>query len=145
MRYLFIDTNYSAFLDGIYRDRPELASASYEEQQAAIRAGMFGEAEFQAEALRQLGHEAEVIVPNAYPAQQAWAREHGVSDLVKGRWSFRRRPPRWRMAMCAWPTSGCPDMWRNLAPRTSFPSSNRPKLWRAWLPKVRLKPNVQWC
>jgi len=91
MRYLFIDTNYPAFLESIYRDRPNLASAPYEEQLAAIREGMFGEAEFQASALRELGHQADVIVPNAHAAQRAWATEHGVPGLARGRWNLRLR------------------------------------------------------
>jgi spore maturation protein CgeB len=91
MRFLFIDSNYPAFLDGIYRDRPGLESAPYEEQRAVIRNGMFGEAEFQAQALRGLGHEAEVVVVNAFSAQRAWAQEHEVPGLTRDHWSLRLR------------------------------------------------------
>jgi spore maturation protein CgeB len=91
MRFLFIDANYPAFLEAIYRDHPHLASASYDEQRAAIRAGMFGEAAFQVDALRALGHEAEVIVTNAHAAQRAWAEEHRLPHLDQTRWSFRLR------------------------------------------------------
>lgn len=79
MRYLLIDTNYPGFLEGVYANRPGLRSAPYSEQLAAIHAGLFGEAPFEVAALRQLGHEAEVVVANALPAQSAWAREHGVA------------------------------------------------------------------
>ena len=91
MRYLFIDARYPAFLDGIYRDHPNLASAPYDEQCAAIRAGMFGETAYQADALRELGHEAEVVVTNAHAAQRAWAGEHGLAAPAAGRWGFRLR------------------------------------------------------
>lgn len=91
MRFLFIDANYPAFLEAVYRDHPGLAAASYGEQGAQIRAGMFGEAAFQADALRTLGHEAEVVVTNAHPAQRAWAQEHSMAHLTRTRWSFRLR------------------------------------------------------
>lgn len=91
MRFLFVDANYPAFLEAIYRDRPHLASQSYAEQGDAIRAGMFGEATFQADALRALGHEADVIVTNAHAAQRAWAKEHRLPLLDRTPWTFRLR------------------------------------------------------
>lgn len=91
MRFLIIDANYSGFLAGVYRDSPALASAPYDEQRAHIRAGMFGEAGFQVEALRALGHEADVIITNAHAAQHAWAREHGVAHRPRARWRLRLR------------------------------------------------------
>ena len=97
MRYLLIDTNYPGFLEGVYRSHRELQSAPYAEQLAAIHAGLFGEAAFEAAALRRLGHEAEVVVANAYPAQRAWAREHGIAlppaALLKP--AIRRRVVPW--------------------------------------------------
>jgi spore maturation protein CgeB len=78
MRYLIVDSNYPPFLTSVYGAQPELASQPYATQLAAIHDGLFGEAAFQAEALRRLGHEAEVVIANAYPAQRAWAREHDL-------------------------------------------------------------------
>jgi spore maturation protein CgeB len=91
VRFLIIDANYPGFLDGVYAARPELAAASYDEQVAEIRAGMFGEAGFQVDALRALGHEADVIVTNALAAQRAWAIEHSIRDPARPRPTFRLR------------------------------------------------------
>ena len=104
MRYLFVDANYPAFLESIYRDRPNLAAASYEDQRTAIRAGLFGEAEFQAAALRALGHEADVIVTNAHAAQRAWAGEHGVVGMPRQRWGVRLR-----RGIVPWPSRPIPS------------------------------------
>src|ERR1044071_6297682 len=78
MRFQFIDANYPAFLESFYLDDPLLPELPYETQIAKIRNGLFGEAQFQADALRNIGHEAEVVITNAHPAQRAWAREYGV-------------------------------------------------------------------
>ena len=83
MRVLVVDAQYSAFLQDVYEERPELTKAPYDEQLLAIHDGLFGEARFQADALRSLGHEAVVVVSNAVPAQRAWAVEHGL-DLEPG-------------------------------------------------------------
>jgi hypothetical protein len=91
MRILFVDANYPAFLDKVYRDVPDLANASYAEQTARIRSGLFGEAQFQAAALNALGHEAEVVVTNAHHAQRAWALENGRADLARRPLRIRRR------------------------------------------------------
>jgi hypothetical protein len=99
VRYLLIDANYPEFLDSVYRDHPNLAAATYAEQQAAIHAGLFGEAPFQADALRALGHEADVIVTNAHVAQRAWAREQGATGLARRPWDVRLR-----RGFVPWPT-----------------------------------------
>jgi hypothetical protein len=91
VRFLIVDANYPAFLAAIYASDPRLSQAPYEEQIARIRAGMFGEAAFQAAALRALGHEAEVVVTNAHEAQRAWAQEHGQAGLARAPWTFRLR------------------------------------------------------
>jgi spore maturation protein CgeB len=91
MRFLFIDANYPAFLDNLYRSVPGLPEQGYAAQMAEIRAGLFGEAQFQAQALVALGHEAEVVVTNAHAAQRSWAIEHGLVDLPRPRRQFRRR------------------------------------------------------
>lgn len=91
MRFLIIDANYSGFLDSVYRNHPDLVNASYDEQRAHIRAGMFGEAGFQVDALRALGHQADVIITNAHAAQRAWAREHRVAHRARRELSLRRR------------------------------------------------------
>lgn len=91
MRFLFVDAQYPAFLESVYRDHPHLASATYDQQRATIHAGLFGEAAFQADALRAMGHEADVIVTNAAAAQRAWAKERRLEHLDRPRLRLRRR------------------------------------------------------
>ena len=88
MRFQFIDANYPAFLETVYREEPGLAEQPYAAQIARIRKGLFGEAQFQAEALIDLGHEAAVIITNAHAAQGSWAKEHGLGALSVSRLQF---------------------------------------------------------
>jgi hypothetical protein len=85
VRILILDTYYPAFLDAHYRGAPQLAQADYATQWRALMDRFFGTADSYSHYLRALGHEAEEIVVNADPLQQAWAGEHGV------RRSLRRR------------------------------------------------------
>jgi spore maturation protein CgeB len=92
VRFLFIDANYPAFLSEVYRSHRGLHREPYARQVATIHEGLFGEAPFQAAALRALGHEAEVVVTNAHDAQAAWAKEHAVQTRTyRGDLSVRLR------------------------------------------------------
>ena len=92
MRILILDANYPGFLDGVYAADPALRDASYGEQRARIREGLFGEVNFQIDALREMGHEADSIIVNARYAQEAWAREHGFTSADRrSAWHLSRR------------------------------------------------------
>jgi spore maturation protein CgeB len=78
VRILILDTYYPAFLAAHYRGAPQLAAADYATQWRALMDRFFGTADSYSHYLRELGHEAQEIVVNAEPLQQAWAREHGV-------------------------------------------------------------------
>lgn len=81
MRILIVDTAYYGFLDAFYTRRPELADASYDELNAAIRSEFFGICGSYANHLGRLGHETAAICVNDEVAQLRWAREHPTSRL----------------------------------------------------------------
>ncbi len=91
MRILIVDYYYPSFLRSFYTSRPDLAGASFEEHQTAIRSALFGETAFEVAALRSLGHEADDLIVNAYPLRRAWAHEHDVAIGPEQRWRFRQR------------------------------------------------------
>lgn len=79
MRFLIADTYYPTFLYDFYATRPELASQSYQEQRQALMDECFGTSNFYSTHLRELGHDAEEVIPNCEPLQRQWAKENGVT------------------------------------------------------------------
>jgi spore maturation protein CgeB len=106
MRVLIFDHYYPEFVAGVYGADPGLRDASFERQQAALDAGLFGETQFQAEALRSLGHAALHFPVNVAPLGAAWAREQGLRLA-------RRSVPgvRLRRGWVPWPTTRVRDIW----------------------------------
>jgi hypothetical protein len=100
VRFLFIDAYYPEFVEETYRLHKGLAGDPYDDQLGELQDGLFGEAQFQVAALRQLGHEADMVITNAHAAQGAWAREHGIR--VRGQ---RAIGVRMRRGLIPWPTS----------------------------------------
>lgn len=74
---IFLNTYYPAFLNNHYRNNPQLLSASYQEQKGSIQAQFFGDSDFYSEGLRKAGWNAEDLIVNCQPLQQAWSRENG--------------------------------------------------------------------
>jgi hypothetical protein len=79
MRFLILDHYYPQFIDATYRASPGLERKSFSEQQAALDAGLFGESQFQASALRGLGHDAVHLPVNVPPLLEAFARERDIA------------------------------------------------------------------
>ena len=79
MRFLIADTYYPAFLRDFYAARPVLSSQPYAVQWQTLMDTCFGTSDFYSSHLRELGHEAEEVVPNCEPLQRQWAAEHGVA------------------------------------------------------------------
>ena len=79
MRFLIVDTYYPAFLRDFYAARPGLAAQPYAAQWRELMDQCFGTADYYSTHLRELGHEAEEVVPNCEPMQRAWAGENGVT------------------------------------------------------------------
>jgi hypothetical protein len=82
MRFVIVTHCYDEFLDWLYRDQPQLVSATFAAQRAAYHATLFGSADFYVEGLRGLGHEVEEFVVNNGSGQRAWLREHGATNPI---------------------------------------------------------------
>jgi len=74
---LFLNVCYPAFVADLYRRDPRLAGRSATEQQAAIEATGFGDADFYSHHLQAQGWAAANVLVNAAPVLAAWTRENG--------------------------------------------------------------------
>lgn len=79
MRIQILATDYPSFLTSLYRKNPQLGTASFAQQCQVREAAMFGAAAFYAQNFECHGHVAQVVYPNNFLMQSAWAREHGMS------------------------------------------------------------------
>lgn len=84
MRFLILDTYYSAFLCSFYAKHPDLERQPYREQWRALMDKCFSTADFYSFNLKKLGHKAEEIVANCEPLQRQWARENDLD--AERRW-----------------------------------------------------------
>lgn len=78
MRWLILNTDYHRFLTQHYAHPPALRDATWNEQQAALRATAFGVSPFYVDGLNRIGHEAQLVSLNNRYLQRAWARERGL-------------------------------------------------------------------
>ena len=101
MRVLIADTYYDALVARVYRDRPELAGATYAEQRAELLRLRFGTSDAYSHALETLGHEASELVVNCAPLQAAWAREAGLRAPLRLVESGRLRARRLGLVLIA--------------------------------------------
>ncbi|MDD5434034.1 MAG: glycosyltransferase, partial [Nitrospira sp.] len=74
-RCLFINTYYNGFLSSIYKKSQELLTATFNEQKARLQGQFFGDSDFYSEGLKKAGWEADDLIVNCTPLQEAWARE----------------------------------------------------------------------
>lgn len=78
-----VDTCYPAFLAGHYAERPELTSAPYEAQLAALMSRRFGTSDAYSHEFTKLGHETVEVIANCQQLQLQWARENGEAALLR--------------------------------------------------------------
>ena len=78
MKILIVDTYYAAFLTRHYAQLPGLAEADYRTQLQALLNACFGTSDFYSRHLNALGCEAQDLVANCVPLQQAWARANRI-------------------------------------------------------------------
>jgi spore maturation protein CgeB len=90
MRFLIVNTDYSAFVADLYRQHHGLSSQPSEDQMQLRFATLFGVADFYSGALRALGHEAKDVILNLAPAQRQWATEQSIELRTGSSWSLRR-------------------------------------------------------
>lgn len=75
-RCLFINTYYPAFMRAHYNQYPQILSTSYDEQKRSLLDQFFGDSEFYSSGLRLAGWDADDLIVNCAPLQQAWTREN---------------------------------------------------------------------
>lgn len=79
MSYKFVKVNmfYPSYLADYYARNPWITKESYAEQLSHLMSDRFGWSDFLTKQLCKLGVNAQEIVANAIPLQNAWALEHG--------------------------------------------------------------------
>lgn len=75
----FINTYYNGFLNSVYKKSPVLLNATYNEQKTRLQSQFFGDSDFYSESLKKSGWDADDLIVNCLPLQDAWAGEHGYS------------------------------------------------------------------
>jgi hypothetical protein len=78
---------YPEYLEMLYRERPELQTASFSVQNRVLIEGYFSGAHMIAPYLKEFGYEGNLIVANAPYAQAAWCRENGHLDAMGPDWN----------------------------------------------------------
>ena len=96
MKFLLTTYEYPEFLAWLYQRHPGLDRRPYAEQLRQRLETGFLWADFYSRNLRQLGHEAEELVPENPHLQLAWARENGLRAATH-RWRLR-----WRRGWVPW-------------------------------------------
>jgi len=87
LKILQIASFYPEYLEMLYRERPELQTASFAIQNRALIEGYFSGAHMIAPYLKEFGYEGNLMVVNAPYAQAAWCRENGNMDAVGPDWN----------------------------------------------------------
>jgi spore maturation protein CgeB len=78
MKIVIVDTYYAAFLSRFYAQQGALSKADYSNQLQALLNACFGTSDFYSRYLNALGCEAQDLVVNCVPLQQAWAAANNV-------------------------------------------------------------------
>ena len=78
MKISIIDTYYPAFLASHYADRKGMKEAPFEQQRNELLDRTFGTSDFYSRHLKALGCDAQDLIVNCLPLQEAWARENNA-------------------------------------------------------------------
>lgn len=79
MKIQIVDTYYPAFLARFYAVNQGLSDEPYQAQLQSLLNACFGTSDFYSRHLNSLGCEAQDLVVNCVPLQQAWASANGVA------------------------------------------------------------------
>lgn len=78
MKIAIVDTYYAAFLASQYASQPQLKASPYSVQLDELLRQCFGTSDFYSRHLKAQGCDAQDLIVNCMPVQEAWARENGV-------------------------------------------------------------------
>lgn len=104
-KIMFLNVDYAAFIDRIYRDVLGLADLPYEEQKARILEEGFGDADHWSRGMIAAGWDAEVVITNNESLMPAWAIENSFKWDIPETWlreRIRRYRPDVLFAMGPW-------------------------------------------
>lgn len=76
---LFINVYYQAFMAEHYGRNPGLAHDAYQKQKESLHGRCFGDCDFYSEGLKAAAWNADDLIINCWPLQQAWAKENGYA------------------------------------------------------------------
>lgn len=76
MKFLFIDTYYSSFLNRFRNVNSDLINFSYNRQKEKLLSFCFGTSDFYSYNLKLLGHKADDIIANEEILQRQWGKEN---------------------------------------------------------------------
>lgn len=76
--FLFIDSYYPKFLQGIYKKKSDLSKQSYTKQLSFLLSQHFGTSDFYSRNLKKAGHKANDIIANSKSLQFQWAKENDL-------------------------------------------------------------------
>lgn len=77
---IFLNVYYPAFLKSCFISNPQLAFECYKSQKYFLQATCFGDSDFYSEGLKKVGWDAEDLIINCQPLQEAWAKENSFSN-----------------------------------------------------------------
>ncbi|MCK4352483.1 glycosyltransferase [candidate division WOR-3 bacterium] len=83
MRFLIVNTDYSVFIEDMYRNDPGLKNESFDTQYKARMDSLFGTANFYSMNLKKLGYKAIDIIFNHEYLQKRWVLENGFYKTPK--------------------------------------------------------------
>ena len=78
MKFTLFWSYYQDYIQSFYRCHPELDQTSYQHQKDALLADYFGWLPALAKKLEDRGVEVQILIVNAKPLQETWAKENGV-------------------------------------------------------------------
>jgi hypothetical protein len=87
MKVIFFCSYYDTYLHTFYKNNPGLSKQSCAQQMSALKEDHFGHWASYADEFVKLGVEAELIIPNCQPLQEAWARENNIK-YPRDDWNF---------------------------------------------------------
>lgn len=76
LKIFIVDTYYPEFVHRLYRDHPNKATASYDEQLVWLLHYHFGTGDSYSFHLRALGYDARDAIADVWQLQEQWAKEH---------------------------------------------------------------------
>lgn len=87
MKICFLTQYYPSYIKSFYLRYPLVADLSYQQQLEEIIKDSFDWISALLWRVKKLGHDVHIIIANAEPLQQAWARENGV-NFDPSNWQF---------------------------------------------------------